>query len=115
MCRSIPSFRWIRSRCSGLNGSFSSDRNLRQAQSRYDALEKPDKTFRAGKCRAEVELTHDVILYLEMERTKDGEMTLLTASYILDGGAQIVEANPLAWEIWLALNEQEMAEEAEAL
>lgn len=75
----------------------------------------PLKTFRAGKCWAEVELTHDVTLYLEMDRTADGEMTLLTASYILDDGAQVVEANKLAWEIWLALNEQEMAEEAQAL
>ena len=75
----------------------------------------PVKTFRAGKCWAEVELTHDVTLYLEMERTKDGEMTLLKASYILDGGAQIVEANTMAWEIWLSLNETEMAEEAQAL
>ena len=75
----------------------------------------PVKTFRAGKCWAEVELTHDVTLYLEMDRTPDGEMTLLNASYILDGGAQVVEANPLAWEIWLALNEQQMAEEAQAL
>lgn len=89
--------------------------NLRQAQLRYDALEKPHKTFRAGKCWAEVELTHDMTLYLEMDRTKEGEMTLLKASYILDGGAHIVEANPLAWEIWLALNEQEMAEEAQVL
>ena len=75
----------------------------------------PVKTYRPGKCWAQVELMHDVTLYLEMERTKDGEMTLLEASYILDGGAHIVEANPLAWEIWLALNEQEMAEEAQAL
>jgi len=51
----------------------------------------------------------------EMDRTRDGEMSLLKASYIIDGGAQIVEANKLAWEIWLALNEQEMAEEAQTL
>jgi len=75
----------------------------------------PEKTFRAGKCWAEVELTHDVTLYLEMDRTKDGEMTLVHASYILDGGAHVIEANKLAWEIWLALNEQEMAEEAQPL
>ena len=49
----------------------------------------PVKTFRAGKCWAEVELTHDMTLYLEMDRTPDGEMTLLKASYILDGGAQV--------------------------
>lgn len=77
----------------------------------------PVKTFRAGKCWAEVELTHDMSVYLEMERTKDGEMSLLKASYIIDGGAQIVEANKLAWEIWLSLpgKEQEMAERAKAL
>jgi len=77
----------------------------------------PVKTFRAGKCWTEIELTHDMTLYLEMDRTRDGEMSLLKASYIIDGGAQIVEANKTkhAWEIWLALNEQEMAEEAQAL
>lgn len=75
----------------------------------------PVKTFRDGKCWAEVELTHDVTLYLEMQRTKDGEMTLLEASYILDDGAQVVEANKMAWEIWLSLNEQTMAEEAQML
>jgi len=75
----------------------------------------PVKTFRAGKCWAEVELTHDMTLYLEMARTSDGEMELLLASYIIDGGREVVEANKLAWEIWLALNEQEMAEEAQTL
>lgn len=78
-------------------------------------MRKAHQTFRAGKCWTEIELTHDMSVYLEMDRTKDGEMTLLEASYILDGGSQLVEATKLAWEIWLALNEQEMAEEAQAL
>ena len=80
-----------------------------------DKSTEPVKTFRAGKCWTEIELTHDMSVYLEMDRTRDGEMTLLNASYILDGGSQLVEATKLAWEIWLALNEQEMAEEAQAL
>lgn len=87
------------------------DRNLRQAQLRFDALEKPDKTFRAGECWMEL----DVKVYIEMDRTKDGELDLTKAELVLDGGKHIVPFNEEGLKTLIKLNEQEMAEEAEAL
>ena len=87
------------------------DRNLHQAQLRFDALEKPDKTFRAGKCWMEL----DVKVYIEMDRTKDGELDLTKAELVLDDGWNFVPFNEESLKTLIKLNEQSMAEEAEAL
>ena len=89
------------------------DRNLHQAQLRYDALEKPDKTFRAGKCW----LYRKVEAYIEVHRTEDGELELIKGELncLTDGAEYIVPFNEEGLKTLIKLNEQEMAEEAEAL
>ena len=88
------------------------DNNLCQAQSRYDAMEAPVFSYQAGDCWYELELTHDLTLYLEMHRTEDGEMTLRAASYILNDGKHCMAADFAVWKLWLQYNQYEMAENA---
>ena len=90
--------------------------NLRQAQLRYDALEEPCQSHREGEHHVETNLDGVKVVF-NCRITKDGEVKLEegSASLVLGDGKHIVPFNEEGLETFIKLNEQEMAEEAEAL